>query len=242
MFKDYNSVSLKEDQIISELQNIQNLGWEVYKKKPNKYIIRIDDQKEIELHPSSENWFICSKINGSAKFVKYANSIETLNPLLLEAGKSLSIDLKIERQIKSIRIRDNEPLTNKAKLISLIKTSSISKIFDPYFDLKSLITITSLKKLGLNLENKIECLTTKNLSIFDQTVLNDFKTECNTSIEVKKCENKEHRRFIILNDNRVIIIGCSLNDINKNEVINEELFLELKLADIKFFNDEWLKT
>ncbi len=120
--------------------------------------------------------------------------------------------------------------------------SKISKIFDPYFDLKSLITLISLEKSGAEFDTKMECLTTKNLNLFDQTVIDNFNIEENTFIEIKKCEEKEHRRFIILNDNRILINGCSLNDINKNEVVTEEVQHEAKNNDVKYFNDEWAKN
>ncbi|MEO6904582.1 MAG: hypothetical protein ABI315_15730 [Bacteroidia bacterium] len=70
----------------------------------------------------------------------------------------------------------------------------------------------------------------------------NFNIECKTILEIKKCEEKEHRRFIILNDNRIIIIGCSLNDIEKNEVVSEEVQQEAKNNDLKYFNEEWAKS
>lgn len=242
MFKEYSSNSLNREQVISELEKISNLGWEILQKKDKSYIINIDEHKEISISEESEKWFIVSYLDGLPKFTIYSNSIQTLREHLITAGEKLETDLNIQKFNQSIRIRIDEPFTNKVKLLTLLGNSKISKIFDPYFDLKSLITLISLMKLGAEFDDKLDCLTTKTLKVFDQTVIDDFNSEGKTNIEVKKCENKEHRRFLILNDNRVIIIGCSLNDINKNEVVTEEKNQDLKYNDLVFFNEEWAKS
>lgn len=241
MFKEYSENSLTRDEVIGELEKISNLGWEVFQKKDKSYVIKIDEYKEVSIKETNEQWFIVSYLNGLPKFTIYSNSIATFHEHLKSASIKLETNLELEKVNHSIRLKAVEPFSNKIKLISIIGNSKISKIFDPYFDLKSLITLTSLKKLGAGFDQKVDCLTTKPLTIFDQSVIDDFNNEFETNIEVKKCENKEHRRFLILNDNRVILIGCSLNDINKNEAVSEELIPELKGLDLDFFKEEWTR-
>ena len=146
MFKEYSSSSLKREQVIAELEKISSLGWEVFQKKDKSYIIKIDEHKEISILEDSEKWFIASYMDGLPKFTIYSSSIETLHEHLIAAATILETNLNIEKVNQSIRIRIDEPFTNKVKLLTLFGNSKISKIFDPYFDLKSLITLISLKK------------------------------------------------------------------------------------------------
>lgn len=172
MFKEYSSSSLKREQVVSELKKINNLGWEVFITEDKSYIIKIDDIKEISIVEIDEKWFIESCISGHPKYNIYAWSVETLNNYIIEASNSLETNLKVEKINQSIRIKSDEPFSNKVKLLTLFGNSKISKIFDPYFDMKSLITLNSLKKLGAEFDTKMECITTKNLNIFDP------KTNC----------------------------------------------------------------
>ncbi len=242
MFKDYSSNSLNREQVIAELEKITNLGWDVFQKKDKSYVIKIDEHKEISIREDSEKWFIASYIDGLPKSTVYSSSTETLHEYLIAAANKLETNLNIEKVNRSIRLKTDEQFSNKVKLLTLIGNSKISKIFDPYFDSKSLVTLILLKKLGTEFDSKLDCLTTKSLTVFDQTNIDEFNSEAKTNIEVKKCNSKEHRRFLILNDNRVIMIGCSLNDINKNEVVIEETIQELKNNDLIFFNEEWAKS
>jgi hypothetical protein len=160
MFKDYSSDSLNREQVIAELEKISNLGWEVFQKKDKSYIIKIDEHKEISISEESEKWFIVSYMDGLSKFNIFSSSIETLHEHLIEGAEKLETNLNIEKVNQSTRIRRDEPFSNKVKLLKLFDNSKISKIFDPYFDLKSLITLISLKKLGAEFDDKLECLTT----------------------------------------------------------------------------------
>ena len=94
-----------------------------------------------------------------------------------------------------------------------------------------------MSKLGLKFSNQIRCLTTvKTSGKIDKSFWADFNKELSLTLEIKICQSsKEHRRFLILNDNQIIIIGCSLNDINKNEILMEEASQE----DLDFFKEEW---
>lgn len=242
MFKDYGEIQIKKEEVISELEKISNLGWDVFKKKSEAYVVSIDDSNTIILEEIDGEWFIELSTNGVPRYAKDVPTIEVLNNSLMEVSKILEINLKSEKINKSVRLKRKEPFSNKVKLLALFGNSKISKIFDPYFDPKAMITLLSLKKLGAEFDIKIECLTNKQLTIFDDEIIKDFNAEGNTNLEIKRCENKEHRRFIILNDKRIIILGCSLNDIIKNEVVKEEIQEEEKLFDNNFFNEQWVKA
>ena len=146
--------------------------------------------------------------------------------------------IKLNRFKETYRLIQTQPASNKSKFIDIINDRIVKDIFDPYFDTKSIKTLLSLSKLGLKFNTQIRCLTTKrNSNKIDKLYWIDFNNELSLTLEIKTCKSsKEHRRFLILNDNQIIIIGCSLNDINKNETLVEETSQE----DIDFFNTEWL--
>ena len=105
-----------------------------------------------------------------------------------------------------------------------------------YFDERSLITLKALYSLGLKFSNDLKCFSQQ--KEINETIVKDFNVEMKTNLLVKKCKH-EHRRFIILEDKTVIILGCSINNLDKNEVISIETNRELAKSDIAFFNSKW---
>lgn len=241
MFKKYTGPLLTKQEVIIQLDKIQKLGYDVYKKEEESFLIKIDDSKEIAIHKGTSKWNVYVYIDGSPKYAKSPSTLSLLISFLKEAASELNVNIGIKNEEKSIRITPDEPLSNKIKIITLIKDREVTGIFDPYFDTKSLVTLHALARLGLKFNSSVRCLTRKSLNSTDRTILDDFKNELSIDFKLKKCENKEHRRFLIIDYTSVIIIGCSLNDIDKNEVLVEEVNEKLNEKDIEFFDDEWNK-
>jgi len=221
------------------------LGWEIYDNmsipKFNKYnyIISIDNSSTVEIycHSNHPYWNISARKEGNLVYVESASTLEIFVERLKEVASAFNINFDIEKPRTSIRINKSEPASNKVKLVDLINGRSIKKIFDPYFDNKSIKLLLSLSHLGLKLNNDLQCLTSLRMKkSIDSIFVNDFNSELSVNMGIKLLSsNNEHRRFMILDDDSVIILGCSLNDINKNEAAHEEK----SQVDIVFFNEGW---
>lgn len=241
MFKKYTGPLLTRQEAISQLEKIQKLGYDVYQKDDNSFLIKINDSKEIVIIKRPNKWIVRANKDGLPVYIKNPSTLALLISFLNEAASELNVNIGIRNVVKSVRINSNQPLSNKVKIISLIQDRKITGIFDPYFDTKSILTLHALAKLGLKFNTSVKCLTKKPFNSIDQSILNDFENEFSIDFKIKKCVSKEHRRFFILDSNTIIIIGCSLNDIDKNEVVVEEINKDLNEEDIKFFNEEWNK-
>lgn len=237
MFKPYTSPKLSNDEVLFELEKIQKIGWDVYSlESPNQYLIDVSDGKKIYITFEGEEWGIKAETDGYHMFGRSCSSIESLRRIINEAARSVGIDLRIEPLKSTIRIKKNEPASNKVKLVQLIGGRSIKCIYDPYFDTHALKTLLLLNKLGLKFHESLRCLTGSDKKKgIDPNFVEDFAREISTRVKLKTMASKEHRRFLILNDNKVIIIGCSLNDLDKNEALLEEDSKD----DIDFFESEW---
>jgi hypothetical protein len=74
------------------------------------------------------------------------------------------------------------------------------------------------------------------------SLLNDLNTERNTAWEIRTYvqATNPHRRFLALSDGSVVTCGMSLNDINKDEVLDREpAGSENANHDQKFFDEKW---
>lgn len=238
MFEKFAGPSLTNEQVLTELEKIQNLGWDIFSGDGvHHYIIKPDDSKTIEIQFINKKWVVRSFIDGSIKYIKFPFSFDTFVEILGAAAKMININLGLSKPKDTYRLKQSQPASNKSKFIDLINGRAVKDIFDPYFDTNSIKTLLSLSKLGLKFSNQVRCLTTaKTMSNIDKSFWIDFNRELSLTLEIKICKSrKEHRRFLILNDNQIIIIGCSLNDINKNEILMEETSQD----DLIFFKEEW---
>lgn len=205
--------------------------------------IIIDDYTLITIFYSDvdSSWYITGEEKGLQNFISFVFSLGGFYEELDKISVLYKIDLQIEKPAKSERLRKAEPATNKAKIITLVGNRTVKSIFDPYFYTSSVQTLLTLHHLGLKFASYIPCLTTNNgCKNLDKTFLKDFNTQLQMNLLVKKCPDSEHRRFFLLNDNTSLIIGPSLNDINKNEAIYIDK--DKHQEDIDFFTENWSKA
>ncbi len=116
--------------------------------------------------------------------------------------------------------------------------------FDPYLDnvaLQNLSTIVSLTS-GAILAKDIRFISSVKVvknqrprltRIFADSWFKEHSLE-EGKIRVEQ-SGKEHRRFILLHDDRVLIIPFSLNRLN----VNETAHIEVDSNDKSFFEEQW---
>jgi len=244
--------SLSNEMVINELFKLQELGWDVRNAfastKLNVYRICIDPNRIIEIKNIHETyWNIESLKDFSVVYQGKASTQTSFLEALRLAFGAFNLDIKIIPTNKTERFKKSEPFSNKTKLIEIINGRLIKSICDPYFESKSLSNLIHFSHLGLKLSSDVKCLSSqimkedKRISL---KMINDFNIEMTISMELRlvPIEDKLHRRFFILSDNSVIIIGCSLNDLDKDEVIIENEDSVARKKDIDYFESKWQKA
>jgi hypothetical protein len=146
------------------------------------------------------------------------------------------------------RLVAGEPARNLIKIQNIIGNLTVTGIHDPYTTAATLTTIHKLADVGTKFDVSLRLLgtlraldkPTKKKSLI--SLLNDLNTERNTTWEIKTYiqATNPHRRFLVLNDGSVVTCGMSLNDINKDEVLDREpAGSENAIHDQGFFDDKW---
>ena len=143
------------------------------------------------------------------------------------------------------RLKAGESATNLRRICQVIDQRTIECIHDPYTDEHALLNLLKLCELGASISLRLRLLRRPASGIGRQTLasfLRDINTERSSQWEVRTyaIPEKPHRRFLICADGSVIMCGLSLNDLNKDEVLD---FIPTndKLADHdrKFFEEKW---
>jgi hypothetical protein len=143
------------------------------------------------------------------------------------------------------RLKAGEPATNLRRVGQVIGKRSIECVHDPYTRAASIQNLLKLSELGTLISPHLRLLGSTLSKIDAQTLaafLHDLNTEKESQWEVRTYAKPErpHRRFLICADGSIITCGLSLNNLNKDEVLDVILAND-KLADHdqKFFEEKW---
>jgi hypothetical protein len=143
------------------------------------------------------------------------------------------------------RLKAGEPATNLRKLAQLIQSETLTSVHDPYVDEKALETLQKLSGLGVDISKTLSLLTVpkpENTAASVNSFLRDLNIEmCNEwELRAYSGTTRPHRRFLILRDKSVVTCGLSLNNLNKDEVLDRlPKGDELADYDRTFFDECW---
>jgi hypothetical protein len=243
-FQEYEGARFTVADVEMYLLELGKKGWLAKAKKGNRgYVLEpnIDSKIDILHYPSDNRWIIQVSpcIDGKLPFDedRILNTMEHFKECIVKAADYLDLNLNVPPY--SFRLESEKPATNRVKLAQMASMSEVEAIFDPYFDNKAIAELMTLIKLGMNITKTIRVLTTKkggkNLS---EGMLDSFGKEFDSSLDIRILTEKVHRRFMLLSNREVLIIGPSLNSIDHDEI----LFREESVQDATFFNDNWNKS
>jgi len=137
-----------------------------------------------------------------------------------------------------IRTVEDEPASNYSNIARLIGSTRVSCVYDPYLDDKGLDNFRVLINLTKALAPSVRMITsTKGAKKLSQSYTQAFFSElgCTDGKVRRTSSRKPHRRFMLLTGGQSLVLGMSLNDLNKNEAVS----VEDDALDREFFEAEW---
>ncbi len=143
------------------------------------------------------------------------------------------------------RLKAGEPATDLRRICQVIGQRTIECIHDLYTDGQALLNLLKLRELGASISPRLRVLRRPASGIERQTLasfLRDVNTEKSSLWEVRTdvTPAKPHRRFLICTDGSIITCGMSLNEPNKDEVLDDIPASDKRAShDQKFFEDKW---
>ena len=123
------------------------------------------------------------------------------------------------------------PISVWVKLASMIGTTTVEAVYDPYFDFKTLANLAAIADLGVKYATALKILTAKNTVTLD--MLGKFNTQLSINAEFK-VTTKKHLRLIFLTDGRCLSPDFSLNQEQLGTINTVDASPKMV-----FFNDAW---
>ncbi len=237
-FPTYQGADFGESEVESYLEAIASSGWQVYAdEKPGFYVIKVDEEKRIDIwfFTDFKEWTVESWNQGICLFGKGATSFQSFKGLIANAMQCLGQAL--DSSPRNFRLKQQSPVSNRIGLVKLSHGANVQCIFDPYFDDKAIASLSILVNLGLKLIPEVRILITEKVKKrIPKQFITEFETEYSSKLNIRVCSSdKEHRRFLLLSSGETLILGCSLNSLDKNEAAH----LESSPVDSDFFNEQW---
>jgi hypothetical protein len=236
-FPPFPGAEFCEEEIISYLTELSHSGRNIYTDPTSlsAYIIVFSTEVRIEIQKRPKDWIIKAYHQGTPRFVKRANTFTDFKKLLKQAVQAMGYDL--DAPPSSTRLYADKPASNKSSLVKMVSTAQLKAVFDPYFDDRALDTLRVFCNLGAKFSPVVRCLlTSKGKNKLSNTFIADVSSELKVQFDIRVCQSsKEHRRFLLLTSAESLILGCSLNSLNKNEAAH----IESSKEDIEFFEAEW---
>ena len=137
----------------------------------------------------------------------------------------------------SVRLNSNTPASNIAKVAGLIGSTRIEAVFDPFLDNQALVNLATLASFGGGLSRSCRLLTSKKCPDSGFVAL-WLKEHGLIGAEIKRTPDQQHRRFLLLDSGKTLVIGFSLNKFEHNETAH----LASVPQDRMFFDAEWQKS
>ena len=240
IFPNYVEPSLLEGDVINYLIDAKSQGLEVYKCNEG-FMIDLGNDKLIRIEDNGNGQFSINANHKRGIFltIGVAKKISELEKFIKLAGSHHQVDLGTYKPV-SIRTSSDKPASNKSKISNLIGTSIIQAVYDTYLDNKGLQNLTDILSLCAgSIAADVRLLSKIHGANLTKTFVDDwFKEHGCINGEIRILPKEEHRRFLLLSSSESLILGLSLNSINKNEAAS----LESDKDDRKFFNDMWKKS
>ena len=231
---------LSADDVVDLLSQYQAAGWTVFQEGEHGFRLQLADHGCVSMAPEGRagQWRVTDGFDGR-ELAKAATNLPELRHLLENVAAHYGFNLRGVPPVA--RLAKAQPASNLGRLARLIGQQAVDSVFDPYLDNPALLVLADLRSLGVRISSSLRLLTGLKLvksSRLTQTYVLKFLTEVAPHGEIRCLAESEHRRFVLLSGGSSLLIGCSWNDLAKNEVAS----LGAGEADRKFFDERWSRA
>lgn len=244
-FPTFPGPSLSLEEITAYLISLKSSGHNIYRdqKRETQFYISFDDVNRIRIILNPKNNTSQIQLLYCENTVDFVDvtSIEQVESTVAVFARKIPGSTWPTRP-KTGRLSANTPATNFRTISQLIGTSNIETVFDPYLENSSLETLIHILSFGeANVSNGVRLLGSSKKSSgsiprFTKVGVDAWLKQLKIKGEARiMSRTDEHRRFILLSGNKSLLLGLSLNAIDKNEAIR----IESDIEDRKFFDKSW---
>jgi hypothetical protein len=237
---------LQKDAVVAYLLEQTRRGYQVYQApgENGRYDLLLDDVHRINFAPPNNGR---TQVQGYAlnNLVRYYD-VTSLHEFT-RAVDAIAISLIGARWQQSPvtgRLKEETPAANLATISGLIGAASVSAIFDPYLENRSLASLIDILSFGNgSVANGVRVLSTAKITggqvpRLTKTGFDAWLAQLKITGELRLMGPLEHRRFILLTSGQSLLLGHSLNALHKNEAVR----LEAADDDRAFFDQIWVQA
>jgi hypothetical protein len=145
----------------------------------------------------------------------------------------------------NLRLRRGQLFSNYQRIVAAVGQNEVQALHDPYFDARALQTLSVLLDCGMPVSSSLRILTSEKITAPKEqtlvTTASAFNCERNFNLCLRSLsrQTSPHRRLFLLKENSIaVLIGCSLNDLNKDEALSRESAPD----DFSWFEGQWLSA
>jgi hypothetical protein len=223
--------SLSKEEVVAYLTDLQAKGWTIY-SDGNDFIIIKNDVEKLRIRPSGGGF----RIEHESTIGRSLVGSNAFNLIQFKTALSRYLPTQSPAWTRTV---EQQPASNFSRISRLIGSAHVEAVYDPYLDDKGLDNLLTLVRLANSVSPNLRLTTSEKGArrLTTPFVKAFFKELGCTSGEIRKTSSqKPHRRFMLLSGGQSLIMGMSLNDLDKNEAVR----LESDSYDRTFFESDWV--
>jgi hypothetical protein len=236
---------LSRDEVAGYLLALKANGFAVHRTEPGApreaYAVLLEDGTSVSVRDAGGGayWHIVGDRLGLITNFGFAKSVGQFRRLMAQAARSYGVDWS--SPLTTTRLPATTPATNRRTISGLIGSAEVQAVFDPYLDNRGLVALGDILTFGGSVSGAVRLLTstrkanTKNPQLTKSLAEAWFKERGIAGGEVRVMAPDEHRRFLLMSGGKSLILGLSLDSLEKNEAAH----LEDDGADRTFFDRVW---
>lgn len=230
------------DQVYSFLTDIVGQGYQVNRTdgRTDEFHVRLTSAYSIRFGVGKGRAQLQLKyMDNMVRFLD-VSSVEQMRMAFQGFAKEAGVNLLAPPG--AARLKSDTPADNYRSIASLVGTAQITAVFDPFLENKSLAELSIVLSFGqggfarnVRLLGSEKANQGKTIARFTRAGVEVWAQQHKLTAEARILPGGEHRRFLLLNDGQVLILGMSLNQIHKNEAIRTEPGAQ----DSAWFDSQW---
>jgi hypothetical protein len=234
---------LPRDRVVGYLLRLQALGQQV-RVDATRFVLPIVSG-EITVTPVGGRWRVAKEVLRVLSTYGEAATEAELDHLLRMASGASG---QWPGSPRSGRLSAKKPASNLRTISTLVGGGEVRAVFDPYLDNRALATLIDILSFGSGtFATRVRLLgSEKTLRTspgrpprFTRAGVEAWAAELGISAEGRVLPaGDEHRRFLLLDQGRSLLLGPSLNSLHKNEAVT----IEADQEDSAFFEAQWAKA